>query len=168
VRPAATAAAPPPLEPPGVRFRSQGLLVRPKIGLSVCASALRSGTLVLPITIAPAARRRATGVATGGAQPRGLEGVLDGDRDAVESTPHDAARQRLVRRASTVEGFRSHGHDGVEGRVERVDASEKRRQEFAGTDLVFPDCTDESGRAAVKDFHVPLRAGLCTLNDTRG
>ena len=33
-RPAATAAAPPPVEPPGVRPRSHGLLVRPKIGLS--------------------------------------------------------------------------------------------------------------------------------------
>ncbi len=32
--PAATAAAPPPVDPPGVRSRSQGLLVRPKIGLS--------------------------------------------------------------------------------------------------------------------------------------
>ena len=35
VIPEASAAAAPPLEPPGVRSRFQGLLVRPKIGLSV-------------------------------------------------------------------------------------------------------------------------------------
>ena len=35
VNPAATAAPPPPVEPPGVRSRCQGLLERPKRGLSV-------------------------------------------------------------------------------------------------------------------------------------
>jgi len=59
--PAATAAAAPPLEPPGVRARSHGLFVRPKTGLSVCRSASSSETFVLPRTIAPACRiRRAT------------------------------------------------------------------------------------------------------------
>ena len=38
VSPAATAAAPPPVLPPGVRLRSQGLLLRPKSGLADCQS----------------------------------------------------------------------------------------------------------------------------------
>ena len=59
VSPAASAAALPPLLPPGVRPRSQGLLVRPKIGLADCQSASMGGTLVLPSSTAPAARVRA-------------------------------------------------------------------------------------------------------------
>jgi hypothetical protein len=60
VRPAATAAAPPPVLPPGVRARSHGLFVRPKSGLLDCQSAAYGGTFVLPIKTTPAARRRAT------------------------------------------------------------------------------------------------------------
>ena len=58
--PAATAAAAPPLDPPGVRDRSHGLRVAPKTALNVCDPAPNSGVLVLPITIAPAARSRST------------------------------------------------------------------------------------------------------------
>ncbi len=57
--PAAMAAALPPLLPPGVRARSHGLLVRPKIGLADCQSASIGGTLVLPSSTAPASRVRA-------------------------------------------------------------------------------------------------------------
>src|SRR5688572_10838852 len=63
-RPAATAAAPPPVEPPGVRSRFHGLFVRPKIGLSARPSAESGGTLVFPISTAPAARSRAGAVAS--------------------------------------------------------------------------------------------------------
>jgi hypothetical protein len=58
VRPAASAAALPPLLPPGVRARSHGLFVRPWIGFDDCQSASIGGTFVLPISTAPAARRR--------------------------------------------------------------------------------------------------------------
>ncbi len=58
--PEATAAAAPPDDPPGVRDRSQGLRVAPKTSLNVCDPAPNSGVLVLPITIAPAARSRST------------------------------------------------------------------------------------------------------------
>src|SRR6476661_505754 len=47
--PLATAAAVPPLEPPGVRVRSQGLRVRPREALSVYGNAPNSGIVVLPI-----------------------------------------------------------------------------------------------------------------------
>src|SRR5450759_571917 len=57
--PAATAAAPPPVLPPGVRSRSHGLFERPKTGLSDCQSDAYMGTLVLPSSTIPAARRSA-------------------------------------------------------------------------------------------------------------
>src|SRR5262245_32066843 len=52
--PAATAAAEPPLEPPGVRAGSQGFRVTPHAGLSVTATAPNSGLAVLPTGMAPA------------------------------------------------------------------------------------------------------------------
>src|SRR5437588_6158758 len=61
---AAIAAASPPLEPPAVRDKSQGLLVRPYMRLSVSHAMRSSGQLVTPRTIAPAARRRLTKVAS--------------------------------------------------------------------------------------------------------
>src|SRR6187455_691258 len=63
-QPTAMAADSPPLEPPGVRSRFQGLLVRPMRWLSVSYIARNSGVLVLPRITAPAARRRATAVAS--------------------------------------------------------------------------------------------------------
>src|SRR5215475_7012090 len=65
--PAATAAAPPPVEPPGVFERSQGFRDSPKSRLSVEPRHANSGRLVLPMRIAPAARRRATLGASSGA-----------------------------------------------------------------------------------------------------
>ena len=59
-RPAATAAAAPPLEPPGVSMVFQGLRVTPNIGLSVRALKPNSERFVLPRTTAPAAFRRPT------------------------------------------------------------------------------------------------------------
>src|SRR5262245_52335271 len=59
-RPAATAAALPPLEPPGLRSVFHGLRVIPNAGPSVSPMIASSGVFVLPITTAPAARRRRT------------------------------------------------------------------------------------------------------------
>src|SRR5579863_4560210 len=58
--PAAIAAASPPLEPPAVYSRFQGLFVRPWRRLSVSHAMRNSGVLVTPRTIAPALRSRAT------------------------------------------------------------------------------------------------------------
>ena len=60
VRPAASAAPPPPVLPPGPRSRFHGLFVRPKSGLSAWQSLAYGGTFVLPMMDAPAALRRAT------------------------------------------------------------------------------------------------------------
>ena len=59
-RPAATAAALPPLEPPALRSVFHGLRVMPKAGPSVSPMITSSGQLVLPMITAPAARRRRT------------------------------------------------------------------------------------------------------------
>src|SRR6185369_7782544 len=68
--PAATAAAEPPLEPPGTRVMSRGLRVGPNAEFSVEEPIANSSRLVLPTTIAPAARSRSTTVASyGGRQP---------------------------------------------------------------------------------------------------
>src|SRR5689334_19308957 len=56
--PVARATAPPPVEPPGVRAGFHGLRVTPNTALNVLAPAPNSGVLVLPITMAPAARSR--------------------------------------------------------------------------------------------------------------
>src|SRR5688572_25410972 len=51
--PAATAAAAPPLEPPGVRARFQGFRLTPVSGLSVTPFHPNSGVVVLPTITAP-------------------------------------------------------------------------------------------------------------------
>src|SRR5919112_5447457 len=67
---AATAAAEPPPEPPGIRPRSHGLWVGPYAECSVDEPIANSSMLVLPRIGRPAARSRATTVASyGGIQP---------------------------------------------------------------------------------------------------
>ena len=58
-KPAATAAAVPPDDPPGVWFRFQGLRVMPVAGELVSPLQPNSGVVVLPSSTAPASRRRA-------------------------------------------------------------------------------------------------------------
>src|ERR1700760_2831862 len=60
VIPAATEAAQPALEPPGVSERSSGLRVTPVSGESPTGLQPNSLVVVLPIRIAPAARARST------------------------------------------------------------------------------------------------------------
>ena len=72
-RPAATAEAEPPLEPPGVRLRSHGLRVAPNVGDSVNGVISSSGTWVLPMITAPAARsRRTTSASSRAGSPNAL------------------------------------------------------------------------------------------------
>ena len=59
--PLASAEAAPPLEPPGVRSRAQGLNVRPRSALSVCQRRLKAGVFVRPTMTAPARFQLATG-----------------------------------------------------------------------------------------------------------
>ena len=66
-RPAATAAAEPPLEPPGVRSVSHGLRVTPHVIDSVNGHRPSSGIFVLPTTIAPASLQPAHDLGVGAA-----------------------------------------------------------------------------------------------------
>src|SRR5947209_2950447 len=69
-KPAATAAALPPLDPPGTRVWSWGFLVGPKAEFSVELPMANSSRLVFPTTTAPAAASRCTTVASyGGRHP---------------------------------------------------------------------------------------------------
>src|SRR5436853_2223821 len=69
-KPAATAAADPPLDPPGTRAGSCGLPVGPNAEFSVEDPMANSSRFVLPTGMAPAARRRSTTVASyGGRHP---------------------------------------------------------------------------------------------------
>ena len=58
--PAATAAADPPEEPPGVRVRSHGFRVGPVWRGSVVGRIPNSGMFVMPTTTKPASRSRRT------------------------------------------------------------------------------------------------------------
>src|SRR5438093_10675022 len=57
--PVATAIALPPLEPPGMRVRSQGFFASPKNGFGLVTPKAHSCRFVLPRMTAPAARSRA-------------------------------------------------------------------------------------------------------------
>ena len=61
--PAATAAADPPLEPPGTRVGSCGLRVAPNAEFSVDEPIANSSRFVLPIGMPPASSTRCTTVA---------------------------------------------------------------------------------------------------------
>ena len=63
-RPAATAAAEPPDEPPGTRSTSHGLATGPKKLVSLVDPIANSSMFVLPTMTAPAARSCATTVAS--------------------------------------------------------------------------------------------------------
>src|SRR5215207_2068546 len=69
-KPAATAAALPPDDPPGTRLVSCGFRVGPNAEFSVLEPIANSSRFVLPTTTAPAARSRSTTVASyGGRHP---------------------------------------------------------------------------------------------------
>src|SRR5688500_12263879 len=69
-KPAATAAALPPGDPPGTRLGSWGFLVGPNAEFSVEDPIANSSRFVFPTGMAPAARKRSTTVASyGGLQP---------------------------------------------------------------------------------------------------
>ena len=115
--PASTAAALPPLLPPGVRSRSHGLRVIPLSGESVTGFQPNSGVVVLPKNTAPSPRSRAvTGESSvhswfgsmvrepNEARPAaGQNRVLDRDRNPVEKARGSPFCQRASEaRASAI------------------------------------------------------------------
>ncbi len=91
--PDAIAADSPPLEPPGVRVRSSGLLVRPTRSLSVSVQSENSGTLVLPRSTPPPSISRRTAVAS-----------TSGTREANTREPRLVRQPAVSRESFTVKG----------------------------------------------------------------
>ncbi len=89
--PAATAAAEPPLEPPGVSDVLHGLRVMPKSGLSVTALWPNSAVLVLPRMMAPAPLSRST------------ETASSSGTCSAKSREPPVVRRRRVKRRSLIE-----------------------------------------------------------------
>ena len=133
--PAATAAAAPPLEPPGVRSRSHGLRVGPNRRDSVVGRIPISGSAVLPTITNPASRSRLTRYASWSRDqvpeqvaahrqrhPGDRAVVLDRDRHARER-PRIAwldllgDRQRRIRRDMS---------ERVDRRLQLLDPRERR------------------------------------------
>ena len=88
--PVTTAAAEPPLEPPADRVRSTGLWTAPKAVSSLVVPNANSCRLVLPMTIAPASRRRLT---TGASADAIAAGTFDA---AVVGVPRTSTRSFTV------------------------------------------------------------------------
>ena len=88
-RPAAMAAASPPLEPPAEYSRFQGFPVRPETRFSVSYAIKNSGVLVLPRRIAPALRKRS---ATGAVR----EGISLARRSEPAGTGQFATSMQLL------------------------------------------------------------------------
>ena len=146
LRPAAIAAALPPLDPPGVRPRSHGLLARPWIGLADCQSASMGGTLVLPSRTAPAARVRCDGGgvvlghevaplrhAAGGGQAGHVERLLDRHGKAEEGAIL-ASRAGLVGVAGLLAGpLEVADHHRVEPAVVALDPADVELGELGAT-----------------------------------
>ena len=88
---AATAAADPPLEPPGTRVRSHGLRVIPRAAFSVEPPMANSSMLVLPINTRPASRSLRTTVASyGGTNSASMRELQVVRSPAVHSTSFNA------------------------------------------------------------------------------
>ncbi len=110
--PAATAAALPPEDPPGVRAGSHGLRVMPHAFVLVKLRVPNSGAAVLPIGTAPAARSRATWIESAEAGALALveqRPVAGGHALAVVEVLHPEGD------AGKGAGVIATGHGGVDG-----------------------------------------------------
>ena len=160
-RPAATAALAPPLEPPGVRSRFHGLRVGPKSRLWVAPIQPIIGVLVLPSWIAPAAshplhHRRALGGHVVREEPRAERGadaagdheILGGERHPVQrAQTRPLLAHRALRGAGRLHGvLGGQGHEGVQARVEPLDAGQHRGHDLDGGDLAALDGGRHLGR----------------------
>ena len=146
--PAATAAAAPPLEPPGVRSVSHGLRVGPNRRGSVVGRIPISGIEVLPTITNPASRSRRTRNASWPGDevaeqvaahrqrhPRDRPVVLDRDRHAGER-PGIAGPDRVgVGQRRLVGDVR----ERVDRRLELVDPAQRGLHELASGQLARPD-----------------------------
>ena len=148
ISPAASAAAAPPLDPPGVSSGFQGFRVAPFSSDSVNATVPNSGVFVLPRITNPASRsRRTTAVSKSGtlsANAR-LEYVVRMPAVAVRSliaigTPRNGARPPSVRRPRFGERFLApDGDERIQLGIDPRDPLEVELGELDGGDRLGPD-----------------------------
>ena len=154
--PAATAAAAPPLEPPGVWSGSHGLRAAPKVGFSLKGQRPTSGVIVLPTITAPAARRRRTTSLSASAtqcSPPHRTGSSAGEVHVVLDRNRHAEQRRALACGQARVGLRGGracllGEDQAERvkqRLKRLRALERGLYERGGGDLAG---RDEPGPAA--------------------
>ena len=162
VIPAATAAADPPLDPPGMRERSHGLRVPPSTGCCVVSPHANSWVRVLPTTMAPASRSRATAVASrraggsGGTRGAGpgdragdVEQVLDGEGHAGERPgPIPGAQVATQAFGRTPGTLGVHLDERADVAVDLGDAVQRRLDHLDGIPPPGPDVG--RGRAHVR------------------
>ena len=142
----------------GRALESHGLRVAPNVAVSVNGHSVSSGTFVLPITTAPASRRRRTTSASARAGPPWAlvpaRGHLAGDVDVVLDRDRHAQQRALAAgRAARVGlvGFQQralgeHDPEGVQQRVVARDALEVELDELARGDLAGGDQLAPGGR----------------------
>ena len=172
-RPAATAAALPPLEPPGVASRSQGLRVTPKAGPSVQPMIASSGRFGLPDHHG-AGRPQAShqlavpcgGLAERGRAPaRDLAGhvlrVLHRDRDSEERPVVAGAAPRVGLVGVRERASGHHDPVRVQSWVEAPDAVEVQLHQLACGDLALPHHPRESDHARECNVVAVHRQGDC-------
>ena len=150
VKPAASAAAEPPDEPPGTCADDHGLFVVPNSSLNAWLSPHQRGRLVLPKTIAPGRlqpgdRRRVRGGhvvrqlhrAAGRSDALGRDRVLDRHRQSVQrpdTSPRASASSAAAAAGERVDVERD---DRVHAAaIETVDALEVDLEQLAGGDLL--------------------------------
>jgi hypothetical protein len=111
--------------------------------------------------MAPARRHRGVRVrhevasprgAPGGDDALGIEGVLEGDRQAVQRPELGAAGERPVGRRGLLErALRGQLDHSVERRIDRLDAGEMGRHSLDRRDLFCLDGSRQSGRGAEQE-----------------
>ena len=165
----AIAAEEPPLDPPGVRSRFHGLRASSKSRFLVIAVAPNSGALVLPTTIAPAARSRstwsesrATRLSLKTRQPWVVTRPAASSRSFTPSG-HAFERPRFAALDARFGAARvgeqriavAHRDEGVELAVHRVDAVERRLHQLDGGELAAREQRGDLGeRTAQQITHV--------------
>ena len=145
--PDATAAADPPEEPPGVRVVSQGLRVTPFAAVAVHGKIISSGTLVIPIGIAPARAQPPDDLAVGRLRgpnerdPRVIDWPATGMSSLIAigtpasslSSPPDTAPPPTESGHGVGRGERLVGHrhaERVQLRVDRLDPRQEQLDEL--------------------------------------
>ncbi len=166
--PAASAAAEPPDDPPGPCPVSNGLAVGPKRAFEVLDDHANSGMLVLPTTMHPAARRRATnGLSTVAGATSASTGApcvvrkptaswlsLTAERDPGEYSGIAAVGDDLIERGGVRHcPLRIQRDEGVVARVEGRDAIEGHRGELAGAHLAGANRVGEVCQGCGAEVH---------------